>query len=172
MGRFGIGQPVLRTEDPRLLTGRGRYVADISLPGEACAVFLRLPHAHADIAGIDTAAAAAAPGVLAVYTGADVAADGLGDIPCVVPVRGADGSPLPRPGRRLLARDRVRFVGDTVAMVVAETAEQAIEASQLIDVDYRPLPAVATVDDALAAIAPQLWEVAPGNVAFQWQSGD
>ena len=97
MGKFGIGQPVLRSEDTRLLTGGGRYVADISLPGEAYAVFLRSPHAHADIAGIDTTAAVAAPGVLAVYTGADVVADGLGDIPCVVPVHGADGGPLPRP---------------------------------------------------------------------------
>ena len=81
MGQFGIGQPILRSEDPRLLTGRGRFVADVSRPGEVHAVFLRSPHAHADIAGIDTTAAATAPGVLAVYTGADVAASGLGDIP-------------------------------------------------------------------------------------------
>jgi carbon-monoxide dehydrogenase large subunit len=172
MGKFGIGQPVLRIEDPRLLTGYGRYVADISLPGEVHALFLHSPHAHADVAGIDTTAAETASGVLAIYTGADVAADGLGDIPCVVPVHGADGNPLPRPGRRLLARDRVRFVGETVAMVVAETAEQAIEAIELIDVDYRALPAVATMDDALAADAPQLWAGAPGNVAFHRKLGD
>jgi carbon-monoxide dehydrogenase large subunit len=172
MGPFGMGQPVPRSEDPRLLTGRGRFVADLSLPGEVYAMFLRSPHAHADIAGIDHGAAAAAPGVLAVYTGADVVADGLGDIPCAVPVHGRDGSKLPRPGRRLLARARVRFVGDTVAMVVAETVEQAVDALELIHVDYRALPAVATMDDALGGEAPQLWEGAPGNVAFYWQRGD
>jgi carbon-monoxide dehydrogenase large subunit len=172
MGQFGMGQPVPRSEDPRLLTGRGRFVADLSLPGEAYAMFLRSSHAHADIAGIDTRAATTAPGVLAVYTGADVVADGLGDIPCAIPVHGRDGSRMPRPGRRLLARNRVRFVGDTVAMVVAETVEQAVDALQLIHVDYRALPAVATMDDTLTTDAPQLWEGVPGNVAFHWQMGD
>ncbi len=172
MGKFGMGQPVPRSEDPRLLTGRGRFVADLSLPGEVYAMFLRSPHSHADIAAIDSSAAATAPGVLAVYTGADVVADGLGDIPCAVPVHGRDGSRMPRPGRRLLARSRVRFVGDNVAMVVAETVEQAVDALELIDVDYRALPAVATMDDTVTTGAPQLWEGVPGNVAFHWQMGD
>ncbi|MGF1639695.1 MAG: xanthine dehydrogenase family protein molybdopterin-binding subunit [Rhodospirillales bacterium] len=172
MGRFGVGQPVPRSEDPRLLTGRGRYAADVALPGQLSAFVLRSPHAHADIAGIDVTAAATAAGVHAVATGGDVAAAGLGDIPCAVPVRDADGEPLPRPGRRLLARDRVRFVGEPVAMVVAETVAQAADAAALIAVDYRPLPAVATMADALADGAPRLWDGAPGNIAFHWQRGD
>ena len=172
MGRFGLGQPVLRAEDPRLLTGRGRYTADIDLPGQAHAVYLRSPHAHAAIDGIDIDNARAAPGVQAVYTGADTAAAGLGEIPCLISVKDAGGRRLPRPGRPLLARDRVRFVGDTVAMVVAETREQAVAASERIDVRYRPLPVVATMEDALADSAPLLWDGAPGNVAFHWSLGD
>ncbi len=172
MGKFGLSQPVPRTEDPRLLTGKGRFAGDVSLPGQVYALFLRSPHAHAHIAGIDTAAAATAPGVLAVYTGADVTAAGLGDLPCAVPVKHRDGAKAPRPGRPLLARDRVRFVGDTVAMAVAETVEQAKDALELIAVDYRPLPAVAVIEDAILDKAPRLWEGAPGNVAFFWQRGD
>jgi len=172
MGTFGAGQPVPRTEDPRLLTGRGRYTADISLPGEAHAVFLRSPHAHAEIRGIDIEAAREGPGVLAVYTGADVAADGLGDIPCLIDVSDRDGKALPSPGRPLIAKDRVRFVGDTVAMIVAETRAAALDAADAVFVDYEPLPAAATIDDAIAAGAPQLWQGAPGNRAFFWRHGD
>jgi len=172
MGKFGLSQPVPRTEDPRLLTGKGRFVGDVSLPGQVHAVFLRSPHAHAEVAGIDIAAAATAPGVLAIYTGADVTAAGLGDLPCGVPVKHRDGAKAPRPGRPLLARERVRFVGDTVAMAVAETVEQAKDALELIAVDYRPLPAVAVVEDAITDDAPCIWEGAPGNIAFFWQSGD
>lgn len=172
MGKFGLGQPVPRTEDPRLLTGRGRYVADVSLPGQAVALLLRSPHAHADINGIDTRDAAAAPGVLAVYTGADIAADGLGDIPCMVSVKDAAGRALPRPGRRLLARDRVRFVGEPIAMVVADSLAAARDAVEQIAVDYHPLPALVTMNDALAADAPVLWPEARSNVAHFWQAGD
>jgi len=171
MGKFGMSQPVPRTEDPRLLTGKGRFTGDMSLPGHVHALFLRSPHAHAEIVGIDTAAAAA-PGVLAIYTGADVSAAGLGDIPCAVPVKHRDGTKAPRPGRPLLAGDRVRFVGDNVAMVVAETVEQAQDAVELITVDYRPLPAVAVIEDAITDDAPRIWEGAPRNIAFFWQSGD
>ena len=103
------------------MTGRGRYTADLSMPGQAYAAFLRSPHAHADIARVDGAAAAAAPGVLAVLTAEDVAADGLGDVPCAVPVKDRSGGRLPSPSRRLLARERVRFVGEPIALVVAET---------------------------------------------------
>ncbi len=170
--RFGIGQPVRRTEDPRFLTGRGRYAADITLPGQVQAVFLRSPHAHARIRAIDTAAAAAAPGVLAVYTGADTRAAGLGDLPCQVGIRDRAGNRAPRPGRPLLAGNRVRFVGDTVAMVVAGTVAEARDAMDLIDVDYEPLPAVAALDDALAADAPCIWDEAPGNIACHWEIGD
>ncbi len=172
MGKFGLSQAVPRREDPRLLTGRGRFAGDVSRPGQVYTVFLRSPHAHAEIAGIDTAAAAAAAGVLAIYTGADVTAAGLGDLPCAIPVKHRDGTRAPRPGRPLLARDRVRFVGDTVAMAVAETVEQAKDALELIDVDYRPLPAVAVIEDAITDYAPRIWEGAPGNLAFFWQRGD
>jgi len=172
MGMFGAGQPVLRTEDPRLLTGRGRYTADISLPGAAHVVFLRSPRAHAEIAGIDVEGAREVPGVLAVYTGADVAADGLGDIPCLIDVADRDGKALPSPGRPLIAKDRVRFVGDTVAMIVAETRAAALDAADAVFIDYEPLAAVATIDDAVADGAPQLWDGAPGNRAYFWRHGD
>ena len=172
MGMFGAGQPVPRTEDPRLLTGRGRYTADISLPGEVHAVFLRSPHAHAEIVGIDVLAAREVPGVLAVYTGADVAADGLGDIPCLIDVSGRDGKRLPSPGRPLIAHDRVLFVGDTVAMIVAETRAAALDSVDSVFVDYEPRPAAATIDDAIADGAPQLWDGASGNRAYFWRNGD
>lgn len=173
MGRFGLGQPVLRSEDHRFLTGTGRYTADISLPAQAHAVVLRSAHAHAELRGIDAGAALAMPGVLCVITAADLAADGLGDIPCAVPVKGALGQPMPSPGRPLLARDRVRFVGEPVAMIVAETLAQARDAMESIEVAYQPLPAVATIEDALADGARVgIWEGAPGNVAFVWQRGD
>ena len=172
MGRFGLSQPVPRTEDPRLLTGHGRYAGDVSLPGQVYALFLRSPHARAEIAAIDIEKAVAAPGVLAVHTGADVEAAGLGDLPCAVPVRDRNGQKLPSPGRPLLVRDRVRFVGDNIAMVVAETLSQARDALELISVDYAPLPAVATIEDAGAEGAPQVWGDGSGNAAFYWQSGD
>ncbi len=172
MGRFGLGQPVRRTEDPRLLTGRGCYAADVSLPGQVHAVFLRAQDAHAEIIGIDTTAAAHAPGVLAVLTAAEVAADGLGDCPCAVPVFDRAGDPLPAPGRRLLARERVRFAGEPIAMIVAETRDAATAAAALIHIDLRPLPAVATIDAACAGDAPQLWEGAPDNMALFWERGD
>jgi len=172
MGMFGAGQPVPRTEDPRLLSGRGRYTADISLPGEAHAVFLRSPHAHAEIVGIDVEAAREVPGVLAVYTGADTAANGLGDIPCLIDVSDRDGKRLPSPGRPLIAKERVRFVGDTVAMIVADSRAAALDAADAVFVDYEPFDAVATIDDAIAEDAPQLWNDAPGNRAFFWRHGD
>src|SRR5512144_1789603 len=173
MGRFGLSQPVLRSEDRRFLTGAGRYTADIDLPAQAHAVILRSQHAHAKIGSIDAAEALAMPGVLAVATAPDLAGDGLGDIPCAVPVKGPGGQPMPSPGRPLLARDRVRFVGEPVAMVVAETLAQARDAVDSVLVDYAPLPAVAAVEDAIADDAPvQIWDGAVGNVAFFWERGD
>jgi carbon-monoxide dehydrogenase large subunit len=173
MGRFGLSQPVLRSEDRRFLTGTGRYTADIDLPGQAHAVILRSQHAHAQIRSIDAAEALAMPGVLAVAAAPDLAGDGLGDIPCAVPVKGPGGQPMPSPGRPLLARDRVRFVGEPVAMVVAETLAQARDAAESVLVDYAPLPAVAAVEDAIADDAPvQIWDGASGNVAFFWDHGD
>jgi carbon-monoxide dehydrogenase large subunit len=172
MGRFGVGQAVRRSEDPRLLTGRGRYADDIDLPRQAHAVFLRSPHAHALIEAIDTARAAAAPGVLGVYTAADVAAAGLGALPCLSPVVSHDGSPMVDAPRPLLAAERVRHVGDTVAMVVAEDVARGKDAAELIAVDYEPLPAVADTAAAVQPGAPLVWDEAASNTCFDWRIGD
>ena len=139
MKQFGIGQPVRRVEDRRFITGRGNYLDDITRPRQAYAFMLRSPHAHARIRAIDTTAAAAAPGVLAVFTGEDLARDGLGTIPCLSAVTNRDGSPSVLPPRPAIAGDRVRHVGDTVAMVVAESLAAARDAAELIAVDYEPL---------------------------------
>jgi carbon-monoxide dehydrogenase large subunit len=172
MNKFAVGQPYRRTEDPRLLTGHGRYVADIALAGEVYAVIVRSPHAHARLGAIDTAAAATAPGVLAVYTGADCAADGLGDLPCIATALGRDGKDAHKPLRPVLARMRVRFVGDNVAMVVAETVDAARDAAELINVEYETLPAVTGTAEALEAGAPAVHDEAPGNLALCWEKGD
>jgi carbon-monoxide dehydrogenase large subunit len=173
MGRFGLSQPVLRSEDGRFLAGTGRYTADIDLPGQAYAAMLRSQHAHAQIRSIDAAEALAMPGVLAVVAAPDLVRDGLGDIRCAIPVKGPVGQPMPSPGRPLLARDRVRFVGEPVAMVVAETLAQARDAAEGVLVDYAALPAVATVEDATSDDAPvQIWDGAAANVAFFWERGD
>src|SRR6266481_3225419 len=142
MGEFAIGQSVSRFEDPRLLRGGGRYVGDIVLPGMAFGYVLRSPHAHARIRSIDTTRAAAAPGVLAVLTGADWQASGYGDLPVPGGLKRRDGSPLYRPGYPALVKDRVRWVGDCVAFVVAENYYQTADAAELIEVKYQELPAV------------------------------
>ena len=149
MGEFGIGQSVSRFEDPRLLRGAGRYVNDVSLPHQAYAYFLRSPYAHAKIARIDTSGARAAPGVLGVFTEADVAAAGLGTTKVALPRKRPDGSPLfarPHPG---LARGRVRYVGDPVALVVAESLAAAKDAAELIEGDYDELPSGTDVAEAV-----------------------
>ncbi len=172
MGRFGVSQGVRRSEDRRFLTGHGRYVDDVDVPRQAHAVFLRSPHAHARIKAIDTAEAAAAPGVLGVFTAADVAADGLGALPCMSPATNHDGSPMVDAPRPLLAAERVRHVGDTVAMVVAESIAAARDAAELIAVDYEPLPAVADTAATVEPGAPLVWDDAPNNVCFDWRTGD
>ncbi len=172
MNQFGIGQPVRRVEDRRLLTGHGNYVDDLLLPREAFAFMLRSPHAHARIRAIDAAAVAAAPGVLAVFTGDDAARDGLGPIPCLIPLTNRDGSPAPLPERPAMARDRVRHVGDTVAVVVAESLDAARDAAELIEVDYETLPAAVETAQALEPGQPVVWDEAPGNLAFDWGVGD
>ena len=172
MGEFAVGQPVTRTEDPRLLKGLGRYIDDITLPGQTHAVILRSPHAHAVIRSLDTEAAKAAPGVLAVLTGADCAADGLGDLPCDQVRQRRDGSPLYRPPRPALVRDRVRLVGDYVALVVAETVAQAKDAAERIAVDYRPLPSVTDTAEAANPDAPLIWDDCPNNECFFHEDGD
>jgi carbon-monoxide dehydrogenase large subunit len=170
--RFGIGQPVPRFEDPRLVRGGGRYVDDIVLPGMAFGHVLRSPHAHAKICAIDTAAARAAPGVLAVLTGADWLASGFGDLPVPGGLKRRDGKPMYRPRYPALALDRARWVGDYVAFVIAETAHQAADAAELIVVDYEELPAV--VDTAQAPIegAPLVFDDCPNNICFVHLEGD
>ena len=125
MGQFGIGQAVTRFEDPRLLRGEGRFLNDVNLPGQAHAVLVRSPHAHARIRSIATSAATRAPGVLAVFTGADLARDGLGTMRMTLKRKRPDGSPMWAPPHRGLTQDRVRYVGDPVALVIAETPAQA-----------------------------------------------
>jgi len=170
MGRFGVGQPARRGEDRRLITGAGRYSDDFDLPGQAHAVFLRSPHAHAAIKAIDTAQAATLPGVLAVITAADVAE--IGDLPCRADIANADGTPMVKPPRPVLARGRARHVGEAVAMVIAETRAIARDGAEAIVVDYDPLPAVADTAAARAGDAAQVWEQAPGNVCLRWAMGD
>jgi carbon-monoxide dehydrogenase large subunit len=172
MTQFGIGQPVRRVEDRRFITGHGRYLDDIVRPRPACAMFLRSPHAHARIRALDTAAAAAMPGVLAVLTGADLAADGIGTLPCVSALTNRDNTPAAMPQRPAIVGERVRHVGDTVAMVVAETAALARDAAEQIAVDYETLPAVADTRGALQPGAPQVWDEAAGNLSFDWEVGD
>ena len=165
MAKYGIGQPVLRFEDARLLQGRGRYIHDVNLPGQAYAVFLRSPHAHAKIVSIDTAVAKEVPGVIAVYTGADYAADGLGAPKVSMPRKRPDGSPMFAPARPALCVDRVRYVGDPVAMVVAETLAQAMDAAERIAVAYDALPSVTSTAEATLAGAPPVWDECPDNVS-------
>ena len=156
----------------RLLTGRGRYIDDIDLPHQAYLHVLRSPHAHARIASIDTAAARAAPGVFSVFTQADLAADGIGTLPCIFQFDNPDGSPMATPPRPALADATVRHVGDPVAAVVAGTANRARDAAELISIDYDPLPSVVEAVDALADDAPQLWTEAPGNRCYNFEAGD
>ncbi|HVT56924.1 MAG TPA: xanthine dehydrogenase family protein molybdopterin-binding subunit [Thermoanaerobaculia bacterium] len=171
-GAEGLGAAVLRREDRRFLLGKGRYTDDLQLPGQSWAVFVRSPHAHAAIRSIDAARALAAPGVLAVLTGEQVAADGLGTIPCGWQIKNKDGSNMVEPPHPALAHGKVRHAGDPVAMVIAETRAQAKDAAELVAVDYEPLPAVAQLAAATAAGAPLVWEEAPGNICFDWHLGD
>ena len=137
MAKFATAQPAHRKEDLRLLTGKGRFIDDVSPPGQAYGHVLRSPHAHARIGGIDAAAARAVPGVLAVFTGADLRA--VGPLPCLFPLENRDGSAVTDPPHRVLATERVRHVGDNLAFVVAETLAQAKDAAELIAVSYGPL---------------------------------
>jgi carbon-monoxide dehydrogenase large subunit len=170
MGEFAIGQSVSRFEDPRLLRGGGRYVSDIVLPGMAFGHVLRSPHAHARIRSIDTSRAKAAPGVLAVLTGADWQASGWGDLPVPDGLKRRDGSSF-RPPYPALVTDRVRWAGDYVAFVVAETLVQAQDAAELIMVDYEALPAVVSTAQATEG-APRVWDDCPDNIGFVQLFGD
>ncbi len=170
--KFGIGQPVPRTEDPVLVQGHGRYTDDVSLKGQAYAAIVRSSHAHGVIKGIDTEAARGMPGVLAVITGADLQAAGYGTLKCVPPLKNRDGTPMKKPPRPALAIDKVRFVGDPVACVVAETAIQAKEAAEAVVLDVEPLPAVTLASEAAKPGAPILYDDVPNNVALDYHYGD
>jgi carbon-monoxide dehydrogenase large subunit len=166
----GIGAAVKRKEDARFLSGRGQYTDDLNRPGQAHAVILRSPHPHARIVSIDTSAARAMPGVVAVFTGEDL--KGVGGLPCGWAVKNKDGSPMAEPPHPVLAVGKVRHVGDPVAVAIAETRAQAQDAAEAIRVEYEVLPSVGTVDGALAPGAPQLHDAAPGNICYDWHIGD
>src|SRR5437899_5293390 len=172
MGEFALGQAVPRFEDPRLLRGGGRYVDDMVLPRMAFGHVLRSPHAHARIRSIDATSAIAAPGVLAVLTGADWEASGWGDLPAASGNRRRDGSPAFRPRYPALVKDRVRWVGDYVAFVVAESAHQAADGAELIAMEYEPLPAIVSTADAAEPDAPRVWDDCPDNISFVYLEGD
>lgn len=170
--KFGVGQPVLRKEDPTLLRGEGRYTDDINLPGQAYAVMVRSTMAHGILKGIDSTAASAMPGVLAILTHADLEAAGFGPLKCPMNIPDRDGKPMKTPPRPSLAKGRVRFVGEAVACVVAETAVQAKDAAEAVMLDIEELPAVTSPADALKAGAPQIHDEAPGNLVLDFHYGN
>jgi len=171
MATNGIGSSVKRKEDLRFITGSGRYTDDIQVPHQAYACFVRSPHAHATIGSIDTAAAAAMPGVLGIFTGEDVAADGLGGLICGWMVKSKDGSPMKAGPHPILAHGKVRYVGDHVAVVVAETFQEARDAAEAVVVDYGVLPAaveVARSHDSGVDVHADI----PNNLVYDWEIGD
>ncbi len=168
----GIGASVVRTEDKRFLTGKGNYTDDISIAGQTHACFVRSPHAHATINSIDTSAAQAAPGVVGVFTGDDMAADGIGPLACGAVITQVNGEPNVAPAHPALAQGKVRFVGDHVAVVIAETQAQARDGAELVEVDYGVLASVTDTNAADADGAPQLHDEASNNVCYDWSFGE
>ncbi|MGO4391473.1 xanthine dehydrogenase family protein molybdopterin-binding subunit [Variovorax sp. M-6] len=169
--RFGSGQAVRRLEDEKLLAGAGRYTDDFTLPDQTWLCFVRSPYPHARLASVDTAAAAAMPGVVGVFTGADLARAGVKPMPGAAAFKRADGADCATPPRHVLALDRVRFVGEPVAIVIAETASQARDAAEAVMVDYESLPMVVDLKGATAEGAVQVWEPATGNIAAEMRHG-
>ena len=169
-----IGEPILRREDERFLTGAGQYTDDITLGAQTYAVFVRSPHAHAKLRSVNIDAAKAAPGVVGVLTGADVAAAGINGLPCGWLIHSTNGEPMKEPPHPILALDTVRYVGDQVAMVVAETLLQARDAAELVDVDYDVLPSVVNVADAAGGqkAGAMVHDIAPDNHCYKWAIGD
>jgi carbon-monoxide dehydrogenase large subunit len=170
--KFGIGQPVPRQEDPTLLRGQGRYTDDLNLPNQAHCVMVRSQVAHGTITSIDVEEARGMPGVLGVWTGADLDAAGYGPLKTLIPVPNRDGTPMKTPVRRSLATDKVRFVGDPVAFVVAETLVQAKDAAEAVAVDIDSLPAVTDSREAARPGAPLVFDDAPGNICVDYHYGD
>ncbi|MCK1394038.1 xanthine dehydrogenase family protein molybdopterin-binding subunit [Bradyrhizobium sp. 1] len=170
--KYGVGQPVRRKEDDTLVRGKGRYTDDFNLPGQAYAVVVRSTHAHGIIRSLNTDAARAMPGVLGAWTGKDLDAAGYGPFTCGLPLKSRDGSPLLQTNRQPLATDKVRFVGDPVAFVVAATLAQARDAAEAVEVDIEPLPAVTDPEEATRPGAPLLYDHIPNNVALDYHYGD
>ncbi|WP_315705305.1 MULTISPECIES: xanthine dehydrogenase family protein molybdopterin-binding subunit [unclassified Bradyrhizobium] len=170
--KFGVGQPVRRKEDDTLVRGQGKYTDDVNLPGQVYAWIVRSSHAHGLIKGIDSTTARAMPGVLGIWTGADLAAANYGPFTCGLPLKNRDGTPLKQTNRTALPTDKVRFVGDPVAFVVAETMNQARDAAEAVEVDIEPLPAVTNAEEATRPGAPQLYDHIPNNVALDYHYGD
>jgi carbon-monoxide dehydrogenase large subunit len=172
MDATGIGAPVRRKEDRRFITGKGHYTDDLSRPGQCYAYFVRSPHAHARIKTIDTAAALAMPGVVAVLTGAQLAADKIGNLICGWMITSKDGSPMKMSAHPALANGKANYVGDAVAVALGDTLAQAMDAAEKVKVEYEPLPAVVDPAKAQASGTPQIHDVAPRNTIYQWQLGD
>jgi carbon-monoxide dehydrogenase large subunit len=172
MGAPLIGARIERKEDYRFLTGAGQYTDDVDLPRQTYAAFVRSPHAHAAIKKIDLNKAKSSPGVLAIYTGEDFAAAKLGGLPCGWLITDVNGQPMKEPPHPCLAQGKVRYVGDQVAIVIAETQSQARDAAELVDVDYQVLPSVTDGAKARAKGAPQLHDIAPDNTCYVWAIGD
>src|SRR5262252_6423213 len=172
MGIEGIGASVVRKEDKRFITGKGRYVDDIKLVGVTFAHFIRSPHAHAKVKRIDASEALKMPGVLAVLNGKELVDDKIGNLICGWAITSKDGSPMKMGAWPALAPETVRFVGQAVAVVIAETKNQARDAAEAVVVNYEELPAVASVKHAIKPGAAQLHPEAPGNVIYDWHLGD
>jgi carbon-monoxide dehydrogenase large subunit len=170
--KYGVGQPVRRKEDDRLVRGKGQYTDDFTLPNQAYAWMVRSSHAHGIIRGIETSAAKAMPGVLGVWTGADLASANYNPFTCGLPLKNRDGSPLLQTNRQALPTDKVRFVGDPIAFVVAETLAQAKDAAEAVELDIEPLPAVTDAAEAAKPGAPLLYDHIPNNVALDYHYGD
>ncbi len=168
----GIGASVRRKEDFRFIQGRGAYTDDADKPGQLHAWILRSPHAHARIKSVDISAAASMPGVVEIYTGADMAKDGVGGLPCGWQIHNKDGSPMAEPPHPVLAQDKVRHVGDPVAVAIAATRQQARDAAEAISVDYEVLPAAATMEAALKPGAAAIHDGVAGNLCYDWHIGD
>ncbi|MEN3294787.1 MAG: aerobic carbon-monoxide dehydrogenase large subunit, partial [Burkholderiales bacterium] len=168
----GIGASVRRKEDYRFLTGDGNYTDDVQIPGQTYACFLRSPHAHAKIRSIDQAEALKSPGVIAIFTGEDLAADKVGGLPCGWLITDVNGQPMKEPPHPLLCQGKARYVGDAVALVIAETNLQARDAAEFIEVDYEVLPAAVDASDALKKGAAAVHDIAPDNKCYTWSIGD
>jgi carbon-monoxide dehydrogenase large subunit len=170
--RFGSDHGALRSEDEPLLTGQGQFTDDLRVPGQTCGVFVRATVGHALVRRIDATRARAMPGVLAVITGAELAADGLGGIPPVASTVGRDGKPMVAAAMPVLATDRVRFVGEAIALVVAETLAEAQDAAEAVEIGLDELTSASDIESALARSAEPLYDHVPGNLALDWRDGD